>query len=144
MTYLRTRTNKEDHPDLLTLLKAHPEIQYAALIYRRQGRTSKVATDYGVVAEYSYDVIDWEYSYVGEADDDLLDFASKCDLWDDLQELTLDAENVLKGRIVNDDYEQDADTFPDCSLTPRSLTSADCIELEAMTLPSGKRIEFRS
>ncbi len=144
MTVLDIEGRREEYPDLLSLVQAHPEIEEAVLIYRFTGMSSKIDSDLGFSVEYGYSMIDWSYSFVGSRSEgssggSLESFAEGYVEWDD-------AAVRLKNGLL-EGYQEFEDTspypnedVPDCDVSKRVGGTADGVVLFSVTLPSGKRV----
>ncbi len=136
MTVLKLEDGStEEHPDLLSLVKAHPEIAEAVLYYVEYGHKTEVVDDpTGCVLCYSVEYVDWEYSYVGVVDD-LERFASNYDVWDDAA-LGLN-KGVLLGHL--DSWDENGERYPDHDYPETDRLGR--FVLESIRLPSGVTVK---
>ncbi len=134
MTVLKLENgSNEEYADLLSLVKAHPEIEEAVLVWTVYGyRSEVVEDDDDLVIEYEYEELDSEYSYIGSTVN-LESFADGYGIWDDLTVGLKDG--VLMGNHAQ--WNEEGDRFPESDYPD----SKGCthIRMVSVTLPSGKR-----
>lgn len=126
----------EKHDSLLSVVKAHPEIKEAALIWIVHGNTAECYEEEDdLTINYTVVELDSEYSYIGLAKN-LESFADGYDIWDD-ENLDL-KDGILTGQ--HDQYLFD-DGYKDRDY-PNSSESV-LIRMDSIVMPSGKVIEIR-
>lgn len=135
----------EEHPDLLSIVKAHPEIEEVCLICRCISYESSIDRS-GIQFNYEYEEIDWEYSCVGsveESAEGLEHFAANYSVWD-CESIGI-REGILYGQTTlfndsPDNYKESV--MPPCTMEKGWMVSADRVVLTSITLPSGKTIRM--
>ena len=142
MTTLQTEKGKETYKDLMNLLKGHPEIDEACLVYTIN-RAYEVEEDDGTTFYMNGDAIDWEYSFVGPramGEDGLIDalmqFAENYGIWDE-SDLSLEGTSLIGSE---DEYDFDADEFPDRKWPGQGEVGN--LTITKVRLPSGKEVEL--
>lgn len=129
----------EEHDSLLSVVKAHPEIEEVCLIYRWTGNEASVEHD-DVWFDYEFEKLDLEYSFIGSSEG-LEHFADNISVWD-CESIGL-REGMLYGQAVGytdtpDGYKES--DLPPCTIQPGYRITSDCVRLTSVTLPSGKKI----
>ena len=142
MIALQTEKGKETYEDLSSLLKGHPEIDEACLVYTIN-RAYEVEEDDGTTFHMRGDAVDWEYSFVGprawDEDgnlDNLLMFADNYGIWDE-SDLFLEGTSLMG---FQDGYDPDADEFPDREWPGQGEVGR--LTITKVRLPSGKEVEL--
>lgn len=137
MTVLKLENGStEEYPDLLSLVKAHPEITEAVLYYVEYGHRAEVCDEEsGVTLCYSVEYTDREYSYLGSSDG-LERFASNYTVWDDAN-LGLN-QGVLLGQ--RDSWHEDGERYPDHDYP--EIDHLSRFVLESVKLPSGVTVKL--
>lgn len=122
--------SEKEYETLEDLVEAHPEIRGCAMIYYWDDYTAEIEEEDGTTFIYSYNKIDWEYSYVGKTDN-LKEFSQNYSVWDD-SELTLDKDGILKGKEDSYDHYN-----PHKEYEIPDEDEADDLKLIGVRLPSG-------
>lgn len=125
--------SKKEYETLEDLVEAHPEIKGCAMIYRWEEYTAEIEEEDGTTFIYSYDKIDWEYSYVGGTGN-LREFSQNYGVWDE-SELTLDREGILTGNKESYDYSN-----PHKEYEIPDEDEADNLKLIGIKLASGNTV----
>lgn len=142
MTTLKVDDDKEkEYDSLAELVRDHPEISEAVLIYRWKGRTSDAMKN-GLVFRYEYDEIDWEYSCLGDRND-LVQFADSYDVWDSAYDLRIIGQVLIGDEVGYDPDDWTNDGTPDPRIRRGSCVSADHVRMDWITLPSGHTVFLR-
>ena len=142
MITLQTEKGKETYEDLSSLLKGHPEIDEACLVYTINV-AYEVEEDDGTTFYMGGDAVDWEYSFVGPRawdedgnQDNLLMFAENYGIWDE-SDLSLEGTSLIGSQ---DGYDPDAEEFPDPEWPGQG--EVGCLMMTKVRLPSGKEVEL--
>ncbi len=125
--------SKKEYETLEDLVEAHPEIKGCTMIYRWEEYTAEIEEEDGTTFIYSYDKIDWEYSYVGGTGN-LREFSQNYGVWDE-SELALDREGILTGNKESYDYSN-----PHKEYEIPDEDEADNLKLIGIKLASGNTV----